>query len=434
MGRTVVERFGLPRMRGAGPLLTALLIDAIGTGLFAPFALLYFHEVVGLPLRQVGVALTAATALTVAFSPLTGALVDRIGARRMVVFSQLMQSLGLALYFLVERPLVLFFAALPVMGGLRMFWTAFPALVADIAAPAERDRWYGLTGSFQNAGAGIGGLIAGLVVAFGGDGGYRALVVANACTFLLAALLLQFRLPDPVAARGVRTESGGYREVLRDRPFVGFAVANIVFALCSVMVTIAIPVYSVDVLDAPAWVVGAVFALNTVLLAGFQTMVVRWLEPRRRTRALALAGLIWAASAGVYVLALGVPPALLVPYLFFAIAVFTFGQLIHGPIGNALAAAAGPEGLRGRYIALAGISWGIAAALAPSLFTLLVTVHAALPWVVLAALALAAGAAMIGLEPHLPAAAVRVAPVPLDRSPAEAATVAARVRPTGDAA
>jgi MFS family permease len=99
------------------------------------------------------------------------------------------------------------------------------------------------------------------------------------------------------------------------------------------------------------------------------------------------------------------PHILLLPYLFGTVALYTVAGLIAGPTSTALAAASSSSHLQGRYIALHQFSWGVAAAIAPSMFTLLYTFGPACPWVALAGTALVTGLLMIRLEPHLSAQA-----------------------------
>lgn len=53
-------------------------------------------------------------------------------------------------------------------------------------------------------------------------------------------------------------------------------------------------------------------------------------------------------------------------------------------------------------------SWGIASAIAPTVFTLLYALGPTWPWVALTGLLLVAGLIMVLLESHLPIHAVRV--------------------------
>jgi MFS family permease len=137
--RTVLaEGLGLPKLSGRGTFLAVLLVDSLGTGLFAPFSLLYFHDGVGLPLATVGLALSAAAAFALPVAPLAGALVDRLGARRVVAAAQLLQGAGFLGCLVVDGAAALFVAALVVRVGQRAFWSSILTLFAEIATPNER--------------------------------------------------------------------------------------------------------------------------------------------------------------------------------------------------------------------------------------------------------------------------------------------------------
>lgn len=408
MREAILVRLGIPHVRGSGAFLAALLSDALGSGLFLPFSLLFFHVAVGLPLAEVGVALTTATALTLPITPLVGTLVDRIGARQITIASRLFQATGFLAYFALVRSIpALFCAALLVTAGSRMFYAAHPVLIAEIATADERDRWYGLVSAFRYVGYGLGGVLAGLLITAGGVASYRLLVAADVLSSLVAAvLLLRLQVPSHDGAAHPRTT--GYRVVLRDKAFIGLATGNVAFALCSVTLQIGLPVYLTATLGVPIWVVGTLFAVDTALLATMQTVIVRLIESHRRTRALIAAGLAWGGACGLYALAGSVPGFVLIPYLFVTTVMFTLGGLLHGPTASALAATSGPPALRGRYLATYQLSWGIATALAPAFFTNLFTAGPALPWLTLSGLTLAASLVVYLIEPQLPAEAVRI--------------------------
>src|SRR5690348_9305645 len=129
----LARQLGLPRIRGSEGFLIAVFIDALGTGLFLPFSLLYFHVAAGLPLITVGFAASLATVFTLPIAPLTGSLVDRFGARYVVIASQLLQCAGFLGFLVVNSaPSMIAFALLTQVGQ-RMFWSSYFTLVAEIA-------------------------------------------------------------------------------------------------------------------------------------------------------------------------------------------------------------------------------------------------------------------------------------------------------------
>jgi MFS family permease len=422
---TLGDRLGLPATRGSRPMLAAILVDAAGSGLWAPFALLYFHVVAGLPLYEIGAALTTAALCTVPLAFVSGTLADRFGARRVVAASQALQGAGFLLYTQVHSVPTMVLATAVTAAGNRVFWSSYFTLIAEVAERHERDRWYGLAGAVQNAGYALGGLAAGLLVGVGATSGYRLLVLVDAASFLVAAALIgwggrpAWTGPSRQLVRPVAGARASLRLLLANRPYATLIAANACFAVCSIMLGIGVPVYAVVALGLPAWTVGALFAANTVLLALLQTVVVRRLEPHLRTRTLALAGVLWAGWSVLLALAAGLPGSVAACSVAGATALYVLAELVHAPTSNALAAGAAPDDARGTHLAAFQLSWTLATLVSPVLFTSLFTLRPAAPWLAVAFLALGASAGMLALERRLPPQAVRT-DAALARSEAEA--------------
>ena len=240
--------------------------------------------------------------------------------------------------------------------------------------------------------------MAGFVVALAGANGYRALILANVFSFLLTAIALYIQNSAEPRPHLEITGPGGYREVLANRPFLVLVACNVVFALCPFLLSVGLPIYVTETLKTSTVIVGALFAFSSGLVICTQTLMVRLLESSRRTRSLAIASLVWIIGCAMLAFAPLLPGFILIPYLFGAVAVYTLAGLIAGPTSMALAAASGPAHLQGRYIAIHQFSWGVAAAIAPLMFTLLYALGPAWPWIVLAVPILVAGLLMAWLK------------------------------------
>lgn len=408
----LAQQLGIPQKKGTKSYLLTRLIDALGTGLFAPFSLLYFHRIAALPLTEVGVALSIATIFTIPIVPITGTLVDRFGARRLMIFAQLLQGVGFLGYLLVHTMVLLVITALFVTMGERIFWSADVPLATDLVGKGEMDRWFGLLGTSQTVGMGIGTALTGAIIAALGTMGYYGIVLVNALSFFLAAGVLSFCVPGERHTGSEQRElQGSYRLMLKDRPYLGLIITNIAFALCSCLLGLGLPVYAVDALHAPAWVAGVALGLNMALIALLLTFLIRHLRSLRRTRTLILAGLILALWCLLYVLALHLPRSIVIPFLIIATCVQGFAEAMHAPTSAALAAEASPLALRGRYLAAFQISWAIANVVAPTMFTVLFSFHPDLPWAIAAGLILLASLGTLLIEPHLPPEAIRISEI-----------------------
>ncbi|WP_033260813.1 MDR family MFS transporter [Amycolatopsis vancoresmycina] len=398
----VTELLGLPRTRGRRPLVAAQAVDALGTGLFLPFAVVYFHAAKGLPLTAAGAALSAAALLALPAGPLAGPLVDRLGARRVVVIANLLRVLTFAGYVVAGSLWQLVVLAALTFWGEGLFWPASSALVAQVADDGQRARWYAMDRALRNVGIGAGGLAGGVLVAWGGVGGYTAIVLANAATFLVAAgLVASWRgsaaaPPHPLREAEART---GYRAVLADRAFRRVLVTVFVFALCDLAFTVLLSAYVIDTLGLPSWQPGLLFALNTVLVVAGQTVVASRLEGRGQPRVLQVAAAVWALSFLLFAVVPAAVPGAAIAVLTVATAVFTAAELLQAPTSSALTVALAPPHLRGRYFGLEELLWGAARVIAPVTFTALLAGSALLPWLVLAGCCGLAFAVLAGLKP-----------------------------------
>lgn len=400
------------------PLVLAVAIDTLGAGIFAPLSLLYFVRVADLELQTVGALATAGAVLSLPVPLITGYLADRFGPRDVVCAGQVIQAAGFAGYLLARDAVPIFGVIGLVAVGQRVFWSSFFTLVAALPLTGgdqrERDRRYALVGMTQAAGYGIGALVAGALLALSSTAAYNALAAVNAVTFLVSAALL---LLLPAAARpaaGAETPGvlAGYRKMLGDRPYLAFTLANTAFAICNMLLAIALPVYIVEGLHAPGWIAGPILAANTLLLAVGQLAATRVVRPLSRVQALMLAGALWAGWAFLTAAATGVPTAFLLPYLGVVTLLYALAELIHAPISNALAAEAAPEAMRGSFLAAFQYSFTFATLVVPGAFGYLFALRPELPWLVAGVLAVSATAVLAGIRTRLPAAAVQGTALP----------------------
>ncbi|MEV1205808.1 MFS transporter, partial [Microbispora rosea] len=90
--------------------MAGMVVDATGSGMYLPLSLLFFHHVTGQPIERVGVIMTGAALFSLVANPIAGVLVDRFGARAVVVGGYLVRAVGFAAYPLVDSPLTMFLA------------------------------------------------------------------------------------------------------------------------------------------------------------------------------------------------------------------------------------------------------------------------------------------------------------------------------------
>lgn len=391
---------GLPNIRGRLPLLVGLAIDSFGGGVAGPLLLLFFVRVADIPLGTAGLLLTVATLFSIAAPAAVGVVIDKVGPRNLVVWSQFAQGLAFTGFFFGRALWLLFLCALVTTTGQRVFWSSIFSLLSDVADKGDRDRWFGLGGMMQATGFGLGALAAGALLAAGGDTPFLIGMALNAATFFVAGvLLLQLH---PSHHKRAAQDSGPAPLLRKDKPFLVLIGANTVLALCTMLLGIGLPVYVTEALPAPEWLVGVLLAAVSVVLATGQTLVVRHTEKRRRTNVLIVSGVTWAVWGLLMASLLHVPTALVVPGLILATAVFAFADVTHAATSNALAAAVAPVVGHGKYLSYWQYSFTFASVLAPAFFAQLFETRQELPWLAISALALLAAGTIIVLDRVFP--------------------------------
>ncbi|MDN3261182.1 MFS transporter [Streptomyces sp. CSDS2] len=380
----------LPRGRGVVWFGASGFVNALGTGFFYPFSLLFFASLSRESLGTVGVTLTVTTLLALPGLFLVGRLTDRCGPRAMLAAASALRAASFVFFVSVPGlwPLIVGGTALAL--GNRAEQVAAPLLAARLAPEGQSSRWLALTRVTFNAGMGLGALLAGVFVA-DSHSGFVVLGLVNAASFVLAAVLclgLPATAPgDP--AGGTRSPRGAHRP-WRHRAFVRVAAANALLWAAALAVESGLPVFVLRELTLPSWTVGTLFAVNTALLTLLQLPVGRALDRFRPGAVLALGGLGYLGLYACAVLARSVSSTVAVAVLMAGMTVYTIGELAVSQASLILLTGLPPEPERGSYLAVNQLLVGAATALAPLLATSLPGARSPALWWTLAALSLVA--------------------------------------------
>ncbi|MEU1202699.1 MFS transporter [Streptomyces sp. NPDC005813] len=399
-----------PSMARHGRFVAAIVIDSIGTGVFIPVTMLYFLATTSLTLVQVGAALTTAGLLALPAGPLVGGLVDRYGSKPVLQAANLAQALGFAGYLVVGQPWQIAICAWLNSAGRAVFFGCYGVTVTALAAPGQRERWFGLLGSVRNLGYALGGLLSAVAVSIGTHGVYAAIVAINAISYV-AAFALMRAVPN-TRPEGGHDAAGGWRRVLQDRRYLSLVGHQLCFAISLFALNIAIPVYAVDVLGLPGWTAGAVFTLNTVMVGFGQSIVVGRLSGRVRSRVLVAGHTCFAVGYLLFLAADRVAaPTLAVAVVLLGASSYTLGEILGGPIASTVAAESAPDALRGRYLALNQLAVTVAGAVTPIALSGLLSTGATAIWLTLVGVSVLGATLATVIGRTVPAAQSRIGDV-----------------------
>ena len=339
-------------------------IDQLGGALLYPFFALYFTSRFGVGMTEVGILFAFYAVSSFAGQLVGGAISDRFGRRDMLIFSLVTTSTSALLMGVVDS-LILFYALAILVGLLvESGQPARQAIVADVLPEEKRAEGYAIMRVAFNlavaTGPAIGGFVAGR--------SYLALFITDAIISLVAAIIVWRALPEtkPEAAEGDAEESvassfGGYGAVLRDRIFVLFLGAGMLVSLIGMNLFTTLGVYLRDTFGMPLQGYGLLLSMNALLVVIFQIPIGRRVKRYPPMIVMAVGSVLYGLGFGMFAF---VSTALL---FVVAMIVLTAGEMVIVPVSQSLVARFAPEDMRGRYMAIYGISWSLPFAVGPLL-------------------------------------------------------------------
>jgi MFS family permease len=327
-----------------------------------PFFALYLTHKYHIGMTTVGLIFAIFSVSGFIGSALGGALTDRMGRRGVIIFSLILSSLS-ALGMGFAPTLAIFIAVSVIVGTLaNIGGPAHEAVVADLLPPEKRAEGYGIIRVIFNMAVIIAPAIAGLLIARS----YILLFIVDAVISLISAGIVLFVLPEtkPQAHAHAKPETmkqtfTGYGRVFKDIPFVAFIGVTIMMTLVYMNMNSTLGVFLRDQHGLPAIGYGSLISINAIIVVILQFWFSRRLQKYKPMLMMAAGSLLYAVGFAMY--------GVVSTYVYFVLAmvVITIGEMIVSPFQQALVASFAPEEMRGRYMAVSGLSWGISFAIGP---------------------------------------------------------------------
>jgi MFS family permease len=361
-------------------------IDALGSGLFLPLAVIYLTQIVGLRASQVGLGLGLAGVAAIAATPLAGTLLDRWPARDVVLGCFGVSAAAFVAYAAVDSFPAFLAVAVAIQAASQMSRPAVASLVIANGPPEGRVMALGRQQSMRNLGYGIGGLLAGVALLSHRRLAFDAVLWADAASYVIAGVLVVTLADGRSEAKN--TSVGGYRAVLRDRRYTGLTLLNVAVALHDSMLRVAMPLWIITRTSVPPAITGPLFALNTFLVAFLQVRVTSAVTRRHNiSHAYRIAVAAFGIAAGGFALAPSLPTIPAAGLLAVALIALTVAEQANTAGEAFLSIEMAPPNLQGRYISLFKTSMTIQQAVGPAFVTLVLVHLGETGWLVIAATA-----------------------------------------------
>ncbi|MFF0345616.1 MDR family MFS transporter [Kribbella sp. NPDC004875] len=342
----------LPRAFWA--LWVCQLVNRLGS-FVQPFLVLYLTHDRHLSAGTAGAVAAAVGAGSVCAQLVGGWLADRVGRR--VTMLICFFGTGAALILLGSaRSMALIWVTAFLVGLLSdLFRPAVQATVADLLQPTERVRAYGLLFWAINLGFSVSTVSAGVLASFG----YGLLFWVNAATSVIAGLVIWTMVPE---SRPALEEDAVRRALLpvvaRDTVFLLMILIQIGYATIYMQGYSTLPLaMSGDGLSSRTY--GLVIALNGVVIVLIQPFLGKWMVKLDRPKLLAASMLVVGLGFGI--------GAVVHSWWGYALSVvvWTIGEIGFAAVIGAVFADLAPIDLRGRYLGLSGMAFGVGTVIGP---------------------------------------------------------------------
>ncbi len=367
-------------------IIFGISLNAVGGGMTLSLLLVYLHDMRGFTNTFGGLLLAYGSLVSIIASTPMGALVDRIGPKKVMIGGLLLNSAAAFSLSQVQTH----FQAVIVITGLNIagqaIWPSQSVILTRVTPERDRPKIFGFNFMLLNLGLGLGGLLSSLIIQRGDLLSFQIMYWVDASTFLLY-LLIVLSLRGEHVNRYIPKEdepkTGSYKDLFEIKPLMFLGIAGIIlFTFGYGTIQAGIPVFATQFLGlSPKWL-GIIFGVNTLSIVIFQPLVMRVIEKYSKYAALIAVGLVWALS-WVFV---GFAPYL--PLFASGIAlslsqfIFAIGEMIQAPTIPTLANELAPEHIRGRANAWMSLQWSVSGVLGPAITGLMLGADLATAWVI----------------------------------------------------
>lgn len=337
-------------------------IDHVGGTLLFPFFSLYITQKFNVGMTEAGLVLGLLSVFGLFGSMIGGALTDKFGRRNLIIFGLIFSALSTLTLGFVNRftaliPLSMLIGLLSDMAG-----PAHNAMIADLLPEAKRQEGFGVMRISGNMAWIIGPSIGGFVA----TKSYLALFFIDAIISCVVAFLFFKFIPETQPKTGEHATHEnllktfqGYGSALRDKAFMAFLVASILMGLVYGQMYNSLSVFLNKYHQIPPSGYGFLLTISAIVVILFQFSVTRRIKTQPPFLVMALGTLFYMVGFGMF--------GFVNAYWMFAsaIVVVTLGEMLVVPTSQGLAAGFAPADMRGRYMAVYGLSWSIPAAIGP---------------------------------------------------------------------
>jgi len=340
-------------------MVFGIFLSTAGAGMIGPFLMIYASEKLGLPLSTVVTLITINAGTGLFSSFIAGTLADKIGRKPVMVVS--LATNGLIYLFMMHANTYGAFAFLMFLTGLAnpLYQVGADAMLADLITQEKRSDAYAINRMLNNAGFAIGPAAGGFLAAVSYDYAFYGAAAGMLIYSLLLLFLARETLVKSSSLTVTQKPDGGYAQIFKDRSYLVFILTLGGGLIAPGMLWVLLAVYTKTNYGLPENLYGwlpTTNALMCVFVQYFVTGITRRYKP------------LPIAAVGMFIYAIGVGSVALMSSFWgfwLSMVILTFGELTLVPTASTYVANISPARLRGRYMSVYWLAWGISRSCAP---------------------------------------------------------------------
>jgi len=341
-------------------MITGIVISTAGGSMIWPFLVIYASGKLNLPLSTVATLISINAGTGLLASLIAGTLADKVG--RKLVMNLSLTVNGLAYFLLMNAETYPQFVGLMIMVGLSnpLYQVGADAMLADMIPSEKRTDAYAINRIANNAAFALGPAIGGFLATRSYDLAFYCAGIGFLTYSVLLFFLARETLHKPSVDASIPTaQTEGYGRVFQDKNYMAFVAMISLGLIAPTMLWILMPVYAKTNYGIPEALYGWIPTTNAVMCVFVQYSVTNITRRHATLPVLGVGMLIYALGAGSVALMNGFWG------FWLSMVILTFGELTLVPTASKFVADRAPADLRGRYMSVHWLGWGLARTLSP---------------------------------------------------------------------
>jgi len=342
-------------------LFWGMLISTAGASMIWPFLMIYVSDRLGLAMTATASLMTinAITALISSF--IAGPITDRAGRKGTMIVG--LVAMGFTYLAMIPANSLAAFAILMAARGIAnpLFRVGSDAMIADLIPEGKRADAYAMSRLSKNVGVALGPALGG----FAATSSYSIAFITAAITLigfgigvgiLLRETLPQVRTSNPSQ---IQSQKGGYQHIASDGKFLQFIGAFTLTQISATIMWVLLGVYAKNNYQIIESQYGFIPMTNALMVVLLQVWVTRQTQKKSPLRMLFIGATIYGLGVGSIAFGDGFWD------FWGSMVIITVGELILVPTATTYVADLAPADMRGRYMSVFTVSWGVSSGIGP---------------------------------------------------------------------